>query len=121
MSSSPTAFRTETWTLYALGISAIALRLTGRFHQRHLRKFQWDDWSAVICVPFYTLLVVSLNKVSSGEGSNFMTAEEKAALTPETRAQRVIGSIWVLVSEEAMVLTVWSCKLSMLFLYRILL
>lgn len=47
-----------------------------------------------------------------------MTAAEEAALTPETTADRVAGSKWVLVSEEAMVLTVWTCKLGMLFLYR---
>ena len=47
-----------------------------------------------------------------------MTPEEEAALTPETIAERVVGSKWVLVVEEAMVLTVWTCKLGMLFLYR---
>ncbi|KAL8905282.1 MAG: hypothetical protein Q9171_006731 [Xanthocarpia ochracea] len=47
-----------------------------------------------------------------------MTPEEEAALTPETIAERVAGSKWVVVLEEAMVLTVWTCKLGMLFIYR---
>lgn len=47
-----------------------------------------------------------------------MTAEEEAALTPETTAERIAGSKWVVVVEEAMVLTVWTCKFGMLFLYR---
>ncbi|KAI4117330.1 MAG: hypothetical protein LQ345_002419 [Seirophora villosa] len=33
-------------------------------------------------------------------------------------SQRAAGSKWVLLLEEFMVLTVWACKLCMLFLYR---
>lgn len=47
-----------------------------------------------------------------------MTDEEIAELTPETRETRIAGSKWVLVSEESMVLTIWSCKACMLFIYR---
>ncbi|KAL8703707.1 MAG: hypothetical protein Q9201_003108 [Fulgogasparrea decipioides] len=47
-----------------------------------------------------------------------MTPEEEAALTPKTTAERVAGSKWVVVLEEAMVLTVWTCKLGMLFIYQ---
>lgn len=49
-----------------------------------------------------------------------MTPEEEAALTPETKAERIEGSKWVLVSEQAMVMSVWSCKVIMLILYRTL-
>ncbi|KAL9099085.1 MAG: hypothetical protein Q9163_005364 [Psora crenata] len=118
MSSSPADFRTETWTLYALGMFVISLRLAARVRKRGVTQLQLDDWLTINCILWYTLLIVSLNKVFFGGGSNFMTAEEQAALTPETTAQRVVGSKWVLVSEEAMVLTVWTCKLGMLFLYH---
>ena len=52
-----------------------------------------------------------------GAGSNLMTDEEVAALTPETTAQRITGSKWVFVSEHAMLLTIWSMKAAMLILY----
>lgn len=47
-----------------------------------------------------------------------MTSKEEAALTPETKAERIRGSKWVLVSEQAMVMSVWSCKAIMLIAYR---
>jgi hypothetical protein len=47
-----------------------------------------------------------------------MTAEEITALTPQTREDRITGSKWVLVSEEVMVLSVWTCKSGMLLIYR---
>jgi hypothetical protein len=66
---------------------------------------------------WYTILVISINKTIFGGGSNLMTAEEEAALTPETTRERIKGSKWVVVSEQAMVLTIWSLKLCMLFIY----
>ncbi|KAL8853744.1 MAG: hypothetical protein Q9221_001387 [Calogaya cf. arnoldii] len=81
-------------------------------------RLQPDDWSMGQNILWYTLLYVSLSKVIFGGGSNFMTDEEIATLTPETKAMRIAGSKWVLVSEESLVLTVWSCKACMLFIYR---
>ena len=71
----------------------------------------------VHAILWYTILVVSINKTISGGGSNYMTAEEEAALTAESIRERVKGSKWVVVSEQAMVLTIWSLKLCMLFIY----
>ncbi|KAL8978182.1 MAG: hypothetical protein Q9177_006470, partial [Variospora cf. flavescens] len=101
-------------TSYAVGQHSGAARI----RKRGFTKLQTDDWLVFNLIFWYTLLVVSLNKIFFSGGSNFMTEEEEAALTPEITAQRVVGSKWVLVSEEAMVLTVWTCKLCMLFLYR---
>lgn len=67
---------------------------------------------------WYTVLVISVNKIIFGGGSNFMTPEEKTALTPETTKERIMGSKWVIVSEQAMILTIWSLKLCMLCIYR---
>lgn len=76
-----------------------------------------DD--ALIAVGFvaYTILVISFNEILSGPGSNLMTAEELAALTPSIRAGRIRGSKWVFVSEHAELLTIWSMKAAMLVLY----
>ena len=67
---------------------------------------------------WYTVLVTAANKIIFGGGSNFMTAEEQAALTPVIIRDRESGSKWVLVSEQAMIITIWSCKLCMLFIYH---
>ncbi|KAI4273965.1 MAG: hypothetical protein LQ337_004264 [Flavoplaca oasis] len=96
----------------------IGLRLVARTRKRGLTSLQADDWLTINCIVWYTILIVSVNQVFFSGGSNFMTLEEEAALTPKTIAERVAGSKWVVVLEEAMVLTVWTCKLSMLFIYR---
>ena len=83
-----------------------------------IAKIQADDYLLMYATIWYTLLVVSINKMIFGGGSNFMTSEEEAALTTETVRERIIGSKWVFVSEQAMILTLWSLKLCMLFIYR---
>lgn len=83
-----------------------------------LRNLRSDDWVVMTAIPWYTLLVVSLNQIIFGGGSNYMTPEEIAQLTPESRHSREIGSKWVFLSEEVMVLTVWTCKVCMLLLYK---
>lgn len=70
--------------------------------------------SAVI---WYTLLCVALNQVASGGGSNLLTPEDKANLTPASTAERVKGSKWVFVSEHSFILSVWSMKACMLVIY----
>lgn len=83
-----------------------------------VQNLRADDWVVISSILWYTLLAVSLNKIVFGGGSNYMTDEEIAALTAETKLQREIGSKWVFLSEEVMVLTVWTCKVCMLLLYR---
>ncbi|KAI4176935.1 MAG: hypothetical protein LQ343_000792 [Gyalolechia ehrenbergii] len=111
-------FRTETTALYAVGLTFILLRLGSRTQKLGLRRLSSDDWFMAQNIVWYTLLYVSLDKVIFGGGSNFMTDKETAELTPETRETRIAGSKWVMVSEESVVLTIWSCKACMLFIYR---
>lgn len=66
---------------------------------------------------WYTALVIAINEVISGGGSNYMTPAEKASLTPESTQERIKGSKWVFVSEHAMIITLWSSKLCMLSIY----
>lgn len=83
-----------------------------------IKSLRTDDWVMVTTIPWYTLLVISINKIIFGGGSNYMTPEDIAALTPQAKADRISGSKWVLVSEEVMVLCVWTCKVCMLLIYR---
>jgi len=77
-----------------------------------------DDYVMVNAIIWYTILCVSFNKIASGQGSNLITANEDiAAISPESKAARVVGSKWVFVSEHAMLLCIWSMKVCMLVLY----
>lgn len=98
-----------------------SLLLTGhrvsRIQRLRLKGLETDDYLIITALIWYTLLCVSLNQVASGGGSNLMTEEDIANLTPETKAERVKGSKWVFVSEHAFVLTIWSLKTCMLIIY----
>lgn len=76
-----------------------------------------DDYFVVFGLLWYTVLCVAFNEMLKGAGSNLMTPEEEAELTPGIVAQRVEGSKWVFVTEHAMLLTIWSMKAAMLVLY----
>ncbi|OAQ67598.1 hypothetical protein VFPPC_13550 [Pochonia chlamydosporia 170] len=110
-------FARESWSLYGVGVATIVLRYISRIRRFGIRKLRWDDYIMLNGLIWYTLLCVSLNKIASGGGSNLISDEELAALTPETKEERVIGSKWVFVSEHSMMLAIWSMKACMLILY----
>jgi hypothetical protein len=56
--------------------------------------------------------------IASGGGSNLMSQADIDALTPETIAERVKGSKWVFVSEQSMLIAIWSMKCCMLLIYN---
>lgn len=133
-------FPGETWTLYGFGILVILIRMwvwwiprehlcsrgtrvdvelhsASRIHKLGITKIQADDYLMANALFWYTLLAVSINKIIASGGSNFMTAEEEANLTPTSIKDRIEGSKWVFISEQAMIITIWSLKLCMLFIY----
>ncbi len=89
-----------------------------RVRKLGITKLQADDYIMVNATFWYTLLAVSINKMIAGGGSNFMTPEDEVSLTPQTVKERMEGSKWVFVSEQGMIITIWSLKLCMLFIYR---
>ncbi|KAH1301242.1 hypothetical protein KXX11_004206 [Aspergillus fumigatus] len=110
-------FATETWVLYSVGILGTVLRFVARIRRLGIRNLQVDDYLMLFAVLWYTLLCVALNQVASGGGSNLMTDEDIANLTPATHAERVKGSKWVFVSEHSFVLAIWAMKVCMLVIY----
>ncbi|KEF61489.1 uncharacterized protein A1O9_03056 [Exophiala aquamarina CBS 119918] len=110
-------FVPESWSLYGVGALFIVLRLYSKVRRVGIRNLQLDDGFIAFGLFAYTMLCVSFNEMATGAGSNLMTPEEEAALTPAITAQRVNGSKWVFVSEHAMLLTIWSMKAAMLILY----
>ncbi|KAF7117116.1 hypothetical protein CNMCM5793_005800 [Aspergillus hiratsukae] len=111
------SFATETWVLYGVGILGTALRFVARIRRLGARNLQVDDYLMLFAVVWYTLLCVALNQVASGGGSNLMTEEDIANLTPATYAERVRGSKWVFVSEHSFLLAIWAMKACMLVIY----
>ncbi|GIK04808.1 hypothetical protein Aspvir_008903 [Aspergillus viridinutans] len=111
------SFATETWVLYGVGILGTVLRFVARIRRLGVRNLQVDDYLMLFAVLWYTLLCVALNEVASGGGSNLMTEEDRANLTPATYADRVRGSKWVFVSEHSFVLAIWAMKACMLVIY----
>ncbi|GFF59185.1 hypothetical protein IFM51744_09827 [Aspergillus udagawae] len=111
------SFATETWVLYGVGILGTVLRFVARIRRLGVRNLQVDDYLMLFAVLWYTLLCVALNEVASGGGSNLMTDEDKANLTPVTYAERVRGSKWVFVSEHSFILAIWAMKACMLVIY----
>jgi hypothetical protein len=88
-----------------------------RIRRLGARNLQIDDYLMLFAVVWYTLLCVALNQVASGGGSNLMTEEDIANLTPTSYADRVSGSKWVFVSEHSFVLAIWAMKACMLVIY----
>jgi hypothetical protein len=78
---------------------------------------QMDDYFVAFGGAWYTILCVAFNQMLTGGGSNLLTDDEIATLTPESIEARIEGSKWVFVSEHAMLLTIWSMKAAMLCLY----
>ncbi|KAH0556831.1 hypothetical protein GP486_005378 [Trichoglossum hirsutum] len=95
----------------------IILRVFARVRWLGVAKLHADDWLMINAGLWYTLLCVSLNQIASGGGSNLMSREEIDALTPVTIAERIRGSKWVFVSEQAMLIAIWSMKCCMLVIY----
>ncbi|KAJ5458627.1 hypothetical protein N7475_010015 [Penicillium sp. IBT 31633x] len=110
-------FARETWALYSVGVLSAVLRFVARIRRLGIRNLQIDDYLMLFALVWYTLLCVALNQVASGGGSNLMTEEDKANITPEGKAERVRGSKWVFVSEHSFVLCVWALKACMLVIY----
>lgn len=66
---------------------------------------------------WYTILVVCLNAVATGGGSNLFPLEELPTFTPEDIEERIKGSKIVIVSEQAMLNTIYFIKACMLIMY----
>lgn len=90
---------------------------TAQIRRLGVKDLQTEDYVVTFGAAWYTVLCVAFNQMLQGAGSNLMTDEEVAALTPEITAERVLGSKWVFVTEHAMLLTIWSMKVALLLLY----
>ncbi|KAF7532848.1 hypothetical protein G7054_g7609 [Neopestalotiopsis clavispora] len=93
---------TETWTLYAFGTLAIALRIWSRTRLVGVAEYDVDDylvWFGWIC---YTIMTVAAHIVGgTGDTSYLGTESDRFSLvqdSPDEAAQRQLGTKWFLVS-----------------------
>ncbi|KAH8891079.1 hypothetical protein GQ53DRAFT_842004 [Thozetella sp. PMI_491] len=90
-----TALRTQSWALYSVGMLLITLRMFG----------------------LYTVLIVCLNVISQGGGSNLYPPEMEGTFTPDEIEDRIYGSKIVVVSEQFMLNVIYVIKSCMLIMY----
>lgn len=111
----------QSWILYGIGMVLISLRafvfptLTAafetnngtryaRWHRvRSLSRFSADDWIMMSAVPLlYTGLIICLNRIAEGGGSNLFPPEQLSTFTQEDIKERIKGSKAVVVSEQVL-------------------
>ncbi|EOA86357.1 uncharacterized protein SETTUDRAFT_109769, partial [Exserohilum turcica Et28A] len=109
----------QSWILFSIGIAFIVLRTFARWRQvRSLTRFAADDWLMMTLVPgFYTGLMISLNAIATGGGSNLFPPGHMDDFTQEEIDARIKGSKVVLVSEQCMLNVIWLLKACMLFMF----
>ncbi|KAH7124072.1 hypothetical protein B0J11DRAFT_607086 [Dendryphion nanum] len=98
---------TQSWSLFARWRRARSASLLAP-----------DDWIMMTAVSaFYTTLIVCLNIIATGGGSNMYPPEQFDLFTEDEIRERVKGSKIVVISEQAMLNLIWSLKVCMLFMY----
>ncbi|KAJ9129466.1 ThiJ/PfpI family protein, partial [Coniochaeta hoffmannii] len=121
MSDSDEAFvthlRDQSWSLYGVGIFIILLRLFARLKRLGPRNLQPDDYLMLLVAGLYTALIVCLNEIAQGGGSNLYEPTLYPSFTPLEIEERVRGSKIVVASEQAMLNVIYAVKASMLVMY----
>ncbi|CZR58072.1 uncharacterized protein PAC_07962 [Phialocephala subalpina] len=111
------ALAVQSWSLYGIGMFLILLRVWARIHRLGLKGLQIDDYLMILAGGLYTALVVCLNVISSGGGSNLYPPEDYVTFTPLDIQERIKGSKIVIVSEQAMLNVIYVIKACMLIMY----
>jgi len=119
LSDFPQQLAVQSWILYGIGMVMILLRTYARWHRvGSLNAFAADDWIMATAVPtFYTGLIVCLNTIATGGGSNLFPPELFSTFAQAEIDERIKGSKIVVVSEQFMLNVIWSLKACMLFMF----
>ncbi|KAM0815579.1 putative UbiD family decarboxylase [Seiridium cardinale] len=109
--------KTQSWALYSVGIFLIALRLFARWRRLGFKGYQPDDYVMMLSGGLFTCLIVCLNVIAQGGGSNLFPPELFVTFTQEEINERIYGSKIVIISEQAMLNLIYSIKVCMMILY----
>ncbi|KAG9232690.1 hypothetical protein BJ875DRAFT_71802 [Amylocarpus encephaloides] len=107
----------QSWSLYSVGMFLILLRIYARLHRLGLKGLQIDDYGMILAGCCYTILIVCLNVICQGGGSNLYPPEDFDTFTQENIEERIQGSKIVVVSEQAMLNLIYIIKACMLVMY----
>lgn len=89
----------ESWSFYGVACAVVILRTFARVRQVGRKGLQPDDYLVWLALGLYTGLVVCLNNIAEGGGSN-LYPPGTPAFTPEEVKERIRGSKVVIVSEQ---------------------
>ncbi|KAI1148476.1 hypothetical protein F4825DRAFT_94423 [Nemania diffusa] len=102
---------------YGLTLIVVAARIASRkVLLGSFKKFQADDVMMLLAVVTDTVLMVTINILST-KNSNLIDPAHPPTLTAEDIAERTYGSKLVLVVEQSQILTTWLVKACLLFMY----
>ncbi|KAG6061955.1 hypothetical protein E4U17_006078 [Claviceps sp. LM77 group G4] len=112
-----TSLLIESWALYVAGVLIVA----ARFISRRIKLGKWkhlmlDDYLMLFALVNFTGVVISINEVAKN-GSNYMSPEAAAALTPEGVHNAIYGSVMTFVLELFTITAIWTVKACLLILY----
>ncbi|ORY58573.1 uncharacterized protein BCR38DRAFT_400370 [Pseudomassariella vexata] len=109
---------TSSWSLYGVGVFIIMLRLYSRARRLSgVTHYQIDDYLMMLAGGLFTALIVCLNTIAKGGGSNLYPPELDGTFTAEEVRERIYGSKIVIVSEQAMLNLIYTIKTCMLIMY----
>ncbi|KAL1884020.1 hypothetical protein Daus18300_000129 [Diaporthe australafricana] len=109
--------RSQSWSLYSIGILLIIFRLIARVRRLGAANLQPDDYLMVLVALLYTGLIVCLNIIADGGGSNLYPPELEKTFTAKDIQERIYGSKIVVISEQAMLNVIYTIKVCMLIMY----
>ncbi|KAK4201659.1 hypothetical protein QBC40DRAFT_197698 [Triangularia verruculosa] len=112
----------EAFTLLALGMVIIALRIVVRWRSVGLANLQLDDYFMVLAgILFIIDLIAAMLVVTKANGltNSYMTDEQRAALSPDSPEymDRVLGSKIQVIGWNVMVASLWCIKASVAIFY----
>ncbi|KAH7397543.1 hypothetical protein BKA64DRAFT_708232 [Cadophora sp. MPI-SDFR-AT-0126] len=107
----------QSWSLYGVGMLLILMRTYARIHRLGIKGLQPDDYLMLLAGGLYTALIVCLNVIAGGGGSNLYPPEDFETFTPKDIQDRIKGSKIVIISEQAMLNVIYIIKACMLIMY----
>jgi len=113
----PQTLAVESWTLYALGVLIVAARIVSQWIRSSSgKRLHVEDYMMLFVLATYTADMWAINQVAVN-GSNYMSPETAAALTPEGVQQAIWGSKMTLALEMFTLATEWIAKWCLVILY----
>ncbi|KAL1888918.1 hypothetical protein Cpir12675_005981 [Ceratocystis pirilliformis] len=110
--------KVEGWTLFSIALLLTILRLYATAVRAGGPK-NWllDEYLIILAFLFYIFLVGSLNVIASNGGANLFPPQQLATFTQEQIEKRILNSKIVVVSEQAMLNTIYVLKACLLVMY----